>query len=139
MERRKDRLSSKELLQRIGLGDVPADPSPQRLPDTTEPDFGTALLERHRLMQTAHRFQPGDLVRWKPGLANRRFPRYGSPAVVVEVLDPPIIDGDDESGSPYFREPLSLVIGLIWTPKGGRDGFVTFHVDARRFEPWSGA
>jgi len=88
-------------------------------------------------MQVTHAFKPGDLVRWKPGLMNRRCPRYGTPAVVMEVLDPPILDKDPESGSTYYREPLSLVIGLIWERNPGRGDFVIFHVDGHRFEPWT--
>jgi hypothetical protein len=75
-------------------------------------------------------------VTWKPGLKNRRIPRYGEPAVVVSVLDSPISDTDPESGSTYFREPLNLVLGVIWDGERGRGDFVTFHFDGRRFQPW---
>ena len=70
-----------------------------------------ALLER--LNNGRERaLRPGMLATWKPGLKNRRFPRYGEPVVVVALLETPIVNPGDESGSPYFREPLDLLLGL---------------------------
>ena len=75
---------------------------------------------------------PGQLAMWKPGLKNRRFPRYGEAAMVVELLDPPLIDHEVEAGSPYYREPLNLLLGLLY-----RDGdFLVYHFDRRRFQPY---
>jgi len=54
------------------------------------------------------------------------------------VLDAPLLDNEEESGSTYFRDPLSLVLGVIWDRDPGRGDFVTFHFDGRRFEPWVG-
>ena len=74
-------------------------------------------------------FRPGDLVQWQPGLKDVKWPQYGEPVVVVECLDPPLMDTDRESGSPYFRSPLTLVLGLQ-----RKDGFHCWHFDGRRFE-----
>lgn len=79
--------------------------------------------------------RPGTLVQWKPNLKNRKSPEYGKPGIVVEVLSPPIIDATFDSGSTYFREPLGIIIGFI-----DEDGdFMTYHVDARRFEVYAGS
>lgn len=83
------------------------------------------------LLQT-HRFMPGSLVRWKSGLRNRTRPEYDEPAVVVEVLDRPVLDKETDSGSPYFQEPLDLLLGII----DEEGDFVIFHYDRRRFEPF---
>jgi len=77
--------------------------------------------------------RPGMLAIWKPGLKNRRFPRYGEPVVVVALLDTPIINPGDESGSPYFREPLDLLLGLV---RGDDREFLVYHADRRRFQPY---
>ncbi len=78
--------------------------------------------------------RPGRMAVWKPGLKNRRFPQYGTPAIVVEVLDPPILDHDNESGSTYYREPLDLLLGILH-----KDGdFLLYHFDRRRFQPCEG-
>lgn len=78
--------------------------------------------------------RPGMLAVWKLGLKNRRFPRYGEPAIVVEVLDPPILDHENESGSTYYREPLDLLLGILH-----KDGdFLVYHFDSRRFQPDEG-
>lgn len=74
-------------------------------------------------------FCAGDIVRWQPQLKNARWPAYGETAVVVECLNPPLVESNPHSGSPYFREPLSLVLGQQ------RDGgFHCWHYDGRRFE-----
>lgn len=89
------------------------------------------LLELEASLRVEHTFEPGDLVRFKDGLRNRRRPDDDEVAVVVEHLPEPVVDGEEGSGSPYFREPLDLIVGLI-----DDDGdFVTFHLDSRRMEP----
>jgi hypothetical protein len=137
---RKDRtLSSRELLSRIGLSeDAPPDLFDDGALDDLEGDLGGVLRERFAVLNAKHQFAPGDLVTWKAGLKNRRVPRYGEPAVVVSVLDAPVLDSEQESGSTYFRDPLDLVLGVIWDRDPGRGDFVTFHFDGRRFELWRG-
>lgn len=142
MSRQERPLSSRELLNRIGLNEetpnsLLQDESLADLLGDLDGDLGVVLRERYAQLNQPHRFQPGELVCWKSGLKNRRLPAYGTPAVVLEVLDPPIPDSETESGSTYFREPLSLVIGLFWDRDPGRGDFVAFHVDGRRFEPWN--
>ncbi len=90
-----------------------------------------ALRESYRRMQSAEpsKFRPGDLVRWQPRMKNVKWPQYGEAAVVVECLDPPVQEGERESGSPYFRNPLTLILGLQH-----KDGFHCWHFDGRRFE-----
>lgn len=89
------------------------------------------LLER--LTNNRERaLRPGLLAVWKPGLKNRRFPRYGEPVVVVGLLDEPIINPDRESGSPYFKEPLDLLVGVV---RGDDREFLVYHADRRRFQP----
>lgn len=138
MSRKHQDLSSRELLARIGLSD---DTTSNLLDDEPLDDLrgnlGAVLRERYRLFNRPHRFNPGDLVTWKPGLKNHRVPRYGQPAVVIEVLATPILDSDKEAGSTYFRQPLDVVLGLIWDADPGRGELVTFHYDSRRFQPWT--
>lgn len=76
--------------------------------------------------------RPGMLATWKPGLKNRRFPAYGQPAIVVERLSAPLLDHETESGMTYYREPLDLLLGILY-----RDGdFLVYHFDSRRFQPY---
>ncbi len=140
MPSKHDSLSSRDLLARIGLdqelgsNDLLDD---EALPDLTG-DPCTALQERAQLFAQAHRFAPGDLVTWKPGLKNRRVPHSGQPAVVLEVLKEPVFDSEKDSGSPYFREPLDVVLGLFVEDGPHRGDFLNWHFDSRRFKPWSG-
>lgn len=74
-------------------------------------------------------FQQGDIVFWKDGLKNRKFPLYGQPGVVVEYFSDEKIVSDEGGGSQYFRELLNIRIGFIH-----EDGdFVTFYFDPHRF------
>lgn len=135
MSRNHGPLSSRELHALIGLSDESATPLLDDEPlDDLNGDLGAVLRERHRALTQPQHFAPGDLVTWKPGLKNRRGPRYGRPAVVVEVLDTPVWDTERDSGSTYFREPLDCVLGVIWDEDPGRGEFVTFHYDSRRFQ-----
>lgn len=137
MARKPQHLSSRELLERIGLSEDNPIPLLEDEPlDGMRGDIAVALRTRYRLFSQTYRFAPGDLVTWKPGLKNRRIPRYGQPAVVVALLEPPVLDHEEESGSTYFREPLDLVLGVVWDRDPGRGEFVTFHFDSRRFQPW---
>ncbi len=74
--------------------------------------------------------RPGSIVRWKSGLKNRKWPDYGDLVVVIEIIDPPILDIEGGAGSCYYREPLSGIIG--WLDEEG--DFLAFHSDLRRYE-----
>ena len=138
MPRKHENLSSRELLAQIGLGEEGRidllDDEPL---EDLRGDLGAALRERYQALIRQHGFAPGDLVTWKPGLRNHRVPRYQQPAVVIEVLAEPLHDLEWEVGSTYFREPLDLVLGVIWEADPGRGELMTFHFDSRRFQPWS--
>ena len=106
-----------------------------RLADNPQAD--TVELTRRKLKELAdrldqfHAFTKGQFVKWKPGLKNRRFPDYGEPTIVTAVLPSPIFDPNEgAAASPYFQEPLSIVIGTY-----REDDFLEFRVDGRRFEP----
>ena len=80
--------------------------------------------------QKHHNFQPGQIVRWKAGMKNKKRPAYGEPAIVVEALTSPVFDPEQEAGSAYFREPLDIILGVIDV-----DGdFSLWHFDSKRFE-----
>lgn len=131
-------LSSRELLARIGLNEEhPTNLLDDEPLDDLSGDLGVALRQRYQDFSRRHVFAPGDLVTWKPGLKNKRFPRYGSPAVIIDVLKTPILDHDNEdgAGSPYFREPLDLVLGVIAEDGPARGDLLTYHFDSRRFQP----
>ena len=92
------------------------------------------MTERERLTAAFRKlneknqgFKPGDIVDWKFGMRNKKST---GPFVVVEVLEVPVFDLEGSSGSPYFREPLDLVLGRFM----GEGEFTTFYYDSRRME-----
>lgn len=130
-------LTSRQWLDRIGLSEeAPLDLLEDEPLDGLNGDLGAALRERYQSFSEPHRFAPGDLVTWKPGMKNHRLPRYGQPAVVLEVLETPRYDGETDAGSTYFRERRDLVLGLILEDGPGRGELFGFHFDRRRFMPY---
>lgn len=93
------------------------------------------LRDMYIRLQDRDQLSAGDLVIWKDGLKNRRLPNYGQRGIVIEVLDEPVYDANNESGSTYFREPLDVVIGFF----DEDNDFMTFHYDSRRFMKVDGA
>jgi hypothetical protein len=78
-------------------------------------------------------FKVGDLVVWKKGLKHKKVPNYSIPAVVIEVLDSPIIDNQAPIASPYYGEKLDLLLGIL----DDDNDFLCFHYDSQRFELYS--
>jgi len=76
-------------------------------------------------------FSEGDLITWKEGLKNKRFPKLGEPAIVVEVLDEPIINEEENPSTPYFREVLDIKIGVL---EDEGNNLLIIHSDHRRYE-----
>lgn len=75
-------------------------------------------------------FKVGDLVVWKKGLKHKKVPAYNIPAVVVKILENPIIDEQAPIASPYYGEKLDFLLGIL-----DDDGdFLCFHYDSQRFE-----
>jgi len=89
------------------------------------------LRKKYALFIRKDALRVGDLVTWKPGLTNRRFPRNGTAGVVTRVFPVPVRDASkSEAGSPYFNEDLTVSVGVIDT-----DGdFVEFTYDGQRLE-----
>ena len=74
----------------------------------------------------------GQIVKWKDHLKNRKLPHKNQPAIVIAILDQPVISTDDDFSSPYFLETLDIILGII--VENGT--FLTFYYDSRRFEPY---
>ena len=86
------------------------------------------LQEALELLHTKHTFTTGQIVEWKPGLHNKR---NDGPFIVAEILEVPVLDPEESSGSYYFREKLDIIAGSI--DSGGVFGL--HHYDSRRFQP----
>ncbi len=97
------------------------------------PDHINKLRSARLVFDKNYDFKLGDLVVWKNGLKNKIRPSLNEPAIVMQILDTPLSNQDkQDSGTPYFNEPLDLVLGLI----NENGDFVIFHYDKRRFEPY---
>jgi hypothetical protein len=96
--------------------------------------YAELLQELHHKFKQEHEFKEGELIRWKSGLKNKRRPEDGEPCIVIEVLKETIQNSPESgAGSAYFREPLDLLIGIVDDDKE----LSIYHVDSRRFEPYS--
>ena len=97
------------------------------------PEHINKLRSARLVFDKSYEFKLGDLVVWKKGLKNKIRPSLNEPAIVMQLLDTPLSNPNKQDfGSPYFNEPLDLVLGLI----NENGDFVLFHYDKRRFEPY---
>jgi hypothetical protein len=113
--------------------------SSESLNGDTEPKIYTDedvedLKKRNTLFSQKYNFNKNDIVKWKKGLKNRKFPTENQPAIIVDILNPPLKNTEQEAGSPYFRESLDVILGIIDEKRGD---FIVFHYDSRRFEPYN--
>ena len=105
--------------------------------DNNAHDYGNEYIDKLKLtcqnFLRKESFEVGQIVKWKEGLRNRKFPFNNQPAIVVSVLEKPVISTDyNKSGSPFYLEPLDIILGIIVD-----DGvFLTFYHDSRRFEAY---
>lgn len=90
------------------------------------------LKNRYQRFQSAHKFSPGQLVKWKPGLRNRFWPQENQPGIVLDVFETPIYDSKEGAASAYFGEPLNIRIAYF---NEATNEFHAFCFDSRRFEP----
>lgn len=86
------------------------------------------------MMNDPHEFEPGDLITWKCAeLQDKTEPEIGHPAIVLEVLDEPVVSWKNymnEEASHYTWGRLDLIIGVM----PDSDGELRhFGVDSRRF------
>jgi len=97
-----------------------------------KPQYTEDLNKAYDSYASPETFQAGDRVQWKPLLKNRRFPFYGRPAVILEVLETPVYKDKQGRRTP---EPLDLVVGFL----SGSQEFSTFMVCSRRLTAWEGS
>lgn len=90
------------------------------------------LTQLKQSLDKVHDFKVGDIVKWKQNLKNKSIPEYDEPAIVLALLDEPLMDSTKEAGSIYFREPLDIVLGVL-----SNDEMMCYHYDKRKFEPYS--
>ena len=87
------------------------------------------LRKAQALYQTRYTFKPGDIVEWKPGLKNKRGE---GPFVVIDKLVVPVLDTEEDAGSPYFQERLDIILGHF----DSEGNFLMHHCDSKRMQPY---
>jgi len=89
-----------------------------------------ALLEALDKYRQKNDFSVGDFVRFKEGMRCRSFPKDDEVAIVTGVFYEPVFDPSRKSsGSPFFREPLTIRVGLLTN-----EIFEEFFMDGSRME-----
>lgn len=110
------------LAGRIGMGG-----GENKIRDTGSPERLRELGERYL---AKHDMPPGSLVAWKPGMRNTKYPEYGKPGVVVEIV--PGHRRDEGGSGAYAGENAELRIGVT----DDEGDFICFWQDINRFEPY---
>ncbi len=93
-------------------------------------DISSLKQKVNSFLEKPPTFNQGDVVKWKKGLKNKKYPKEGQLCIVIKEMKEPIIQDSRDSGSPYYREPLDLVLALL----DDASDLVIFHYDKRRFE-----
>ena len=118
----------KELIERVGKLQVKSEEEQQ-----TELDLPATLFKLRSNLESYTKAMPkievGDILVWKEGLKNRKYPKYNEPCIVVEVLKEPILNDAIAMSSSYYKESNDVKLGIILS---GNE-FVTFFFDSRRF------
>jgi hypothetical protein len=92
-----------------------------------------ALLPLHGLAERfleKKSFNLKDVVKWIPGLQVMNMPTLEQPAVVLEILDEPVVDQDAELGDPSRSIRCDMIIGFMVDDRR----MVTVLADSRRFQ-----
>ncbi|VXB34106.1 hypothetical protein [Aeromicrobium sp. 9AM] len=93
-------------------------------------EYPSRLAEAFGSYSALQKFQPGQLIQWKPLMKNRPMPAYGAPIVLIEYLsEPQAVDGD---GDP-LEEPRDIRIGLL----NGDGNFAVYTYNSARFTLWA--
>lgn len=87
------------------------------------------LRQLSQSYQKINTFKVGDIVKWKDQLKNRKLPDYNEPAIVLEVLEDPIVNTKEQFGSTYFNERFDIKVGVYRD-----DALLTFYFDKQRFD-----
>lgn len=81
---------------------------------------------------TPNKFKVMDAVKWIPGLQVMNLPAIAQPAIVLEILDSPVVDEEVELGDPARSIKCDMMIGFM--VDGQR--MITVLADSRRFESY---
>jgi hypothetical protein len=82
------------------------------------------------LYNQRHEFKVGDLVTFKPGMSDSKFPNEGEPAVVVETRPGRRVEG--RQFTQMFDIPADIRIGLA----DYSGDFLCYWMDGNRFQPY---
>lgn len=97
--------------------------------ESTNKEIIESLQQAVYELKSISSFEIGDIVTWKPKLKNKRFPEYGQPAIVLEVLDEPCFS-EEKITSPYYNEPLDVRLGFL----DDEGDFISFLFDSHKFK-----
>lgn len=107
-------------------------------PKITEIGEASVLASMLAELSYKHEFRPGMIVRQKPQCAILNLYSDNGLAIVVSVLESPLVETAADSSSPQYRQPMDMIIGSRATRDGLAPKFILWHVDSRRFEPVNG-
>lgn len=96
-----------------------------------EKGMAAELLKSHHESYTKQdpKIQEGALVQWKDWMKSRDAPAYGEPAIVVKLLDEPILAQGSDSDS---IEYLDVALGVL----GDDSEFIIRYYDSHRFKAY---
>ena len=96
----------------------------------TNPSAYIEKIKKHReLLEQQTKFEVGNIVVWKDGLRNRKYPDVNQPCIVLKLHENAVSDGEPDTGDAY-----DIQVGFsIIDEDDGEDIFLTFNVNSNRF------
>jgi hypothetical protein len=113
-----------DLAEPLGVGEMEGARTPVKDVLEEARDF----VERHNATET---FAAGDLVVWKDGMRDRKFPEYGEPILVLETFP---AERREDDGSQYDCQPSDMRCVVFKND----EGMQAFAYDSHRFTKYSG-
>ena len=78
-------------------------------------------------------FQPGDLIEWKPGMKNVKFPKYGEPIMVLETFE--AVRSSAQAGTPYEYTAMDMRC-ITFKDNDGDGDFCAYAFESRRMRKY---
>lgn len=103
----------------------------KEIADKMQEELLVRLASQVVRFNTKNTFRIGDVVMWKDGMAVSTVPAPGQAAVVIEMLDTPLVSNDGHPLDPVRTLRCDMVIAC---ESPDHNTLVTVHADSRRFE-----
>jgi len=103
--------------------------------ETRKPASAERLRSLGESYLIANSYNPGELLQWKEGLKDAKWPDYSEPVVVLEVAPGRRSSGTDSDN--HHNEPADIRVGVLHNESKHGQMLYGYWMDSNRFEPYT--